>query len=348
LATLDNTYHADPGQLIDVTAPEPGHTVTVAAGQSVTSLDFSNVQLGAIHGRNFRDANANRVHDAGKEFLNGWTIELLDALGNLVAVQQTHDVDLDEDGKIDAATERGWYRFDELEPGLYFIREIFQDGWQRTAPVDVLAQVAFDIGQQFDFFSTGNLWENYGGAGEKWLQAGSDWYYVTLDGGIWRWDGVSGVELGLPLDGSLIATLSPTYHADPTLLIDAMPDGDAYTVTLAAGQIATDLDFGNLPLIPQLVAKAFSIGGWGRTQLIPHSAIRISHFPSLGARRSQDSPLDPSHEVVLRSPLRPGKSLEAKLVDRVLKATSESEEFELFDEIDDPCKAGLDSQSARR
>ncbi len=253
LATFDGSYHADPDRLIDVAPPEQRHTVIVAAGQQLADLDFGSLQLASIRGRNYFDANDNQLRDIDEEYLNDWTVELWDADGSLVAVQQTRDLDLDQDGEIDPDTERGWYLFDDLEPGDYSVRQVLEDGWRRTAPVDVLAQAAFVLDQEFDFFSSGNFWENYGGQGEKWLQSaatGGSWYYVTTTGGIWRWDRASGVELGIPLNGTLLATLSPKYHADPTLLIDAGPDIGTHRVTLVAGQFATDVDFGNLRLGP--------------------------------------------------------------------------------------------------
>ena len=48
--------------------------------------------------------------------------------------QLTHDMDLDDDGVIDPVTERGWYWFEDLEPGNYEVFETIQPGWEQTYP----------------------------------------------------------------------------------------------------------------------------------------------------------------------------------------------------------------------
>ncbi|MCP4174167.1 MAG: trypsin-like serine protease [Fuerstiella sp.] len=89
-----------------------------------------------------------------------------------------------------------------------------QGGPQDDTPVD-LAASAIEIDQQYDLRTTGNLWEDWAGLGEKWLYSNVGWVYVTLDGALYQEGGNS--------NGSdrLIFMFSPEYHANPELLYDA-------------------------------------------------------------------------------------------------------------------------------
>ena len=54
------------------------------------------------------------------------------------------------------------------------------------------------------------------GDGEKWMQAASnEWYYIRPDGGLYRWDGKSG------LNGTLITQMPQAIYQNPQLLINA-------------------------------------------------------------------------------------------------------------------------------
>ena len=78
-----------------------------------------------------------------------------------------------------------------------------------------LAAAAVDIDQQYNLRTTGNLWEDWAGLGEKWLYSNVGWMYITPDGSLYQASGNG--------DGSdrLIFTFSPEYHANPELLYDA-------------------------------------------------------------------------------------------------------------------------------
>jgi glucose/arabinose dehydrogenase len=246
VATLDARFHADPGLLVDVVAPTGGYTDQLEDGQQIAGRDFGNLREASIRGRLFHDRNADGDRDANEEYLNGWTVELLGPLGQVSATDETRDIDLNGNGVIDPPTEAGWYEFVGIGQGDFAVNVVPTDGWRRTQPVVLpTAQLAFALDQQLSFFTDGNLWENWGGLGEKWLQAAGDddrWYYVTPAGELWAWDGVSGRPLGSPLSGTLGATLDSTFYDDPTSLINV----GAWIVTLETGQQATDRDFGFL------------------------------------------------------------------------------------------------------
>ncbi len=75
---------------------------------------------GAICGVKWLDTDGDGVHDPGEPGLSGWTIEIRDAAGNLVATVVT--------GK------GGRYCYKPLVPGTYTVGEVLQPGWIQTAP----------------------------------------------------------------------------------------------------------------------------------------------------------------------------------------------------------------------
>ena len=177
-----------------------------------------------------------------EQFLNGWTIELLNASGRVVASTRTRDIDFNGDGVIDPQTESGWYRFAGLEPGDYHVREVLQPGWHQSATVtSEMAQLAFDLDSQFDFQDQGKFFTNFAGAGEHWLQgADGTWYFLLPNGQLRIWDNASGGDNG-PLKGTLVTRLDVTVYRNPGLLIDAVDP----TISLASGEDVLNADFGN-------------------------------------------------------------------------------------------------------
>ena len=96
-----------------------------------------------IHGQKFRDVNGNGQRDPEDTGLDGWTIELRDPEGELVASTVTTSRDLNEDGVVDPFTESGLYWFvDEsvegnvmgMVAGSYTVREVPQSGYRETFP----------------------------------------------------------------------------------------------------------------------------------------------------------------------------------------------------------------------
>ena len=88
-------------------APWDSYEVTVAAGQTVTGVDFGNYQPVTIQGQKFEDVNGSGVRNANDPALNGWTIELLSG-SQVIATQVTRDIDLNGDGVIEPR--RRWAR----------------------------------------------------------------------------------------------------------------------------------------------------------------------------------------------------------------------------------------------
>ncbi len=173
--------------------------------------------------------------------LNGFTIQLLDAQGNVAASTVTADIDLNGDSNIDPTTETGIYRFTDVAPGNYTIREVAQAGFVQSAgPASVNAVQAFSLNQSLELNYTGNFFTNFGGQNEKWIKQDQGWVYITPDGSLFDWIAGTGGTNG-PLRGNLITTLDPTFHMNPQLLFDATNP----SVVVASGEVVDGPDFAN-------------------------------------------------------------------------------------------------------
>ena len=102
-------------------------------------------------------------------------IELRDPFtGQPVAIpnnpQETHSVDLDDNGVIDPQLEQGWFWFD-VEPGDYQVHEVQQPGWVMTFPLPAGFH-SFSVGadHKVEGIYFGNRQPPTGGSihGQKW------------------------------------------------------------------------------------------------------------------------------------------------------------------------------------
>ena len=75
---------------------------------------------------------------------------------------------------------------------------------------------AYWLDRTLSLGTSGAFFENYGGRGEKWLRnKGNQWYFITPDGALYKWDGATGAN------GTLVTILDPSFHANPALLFEA-------------------------------------------------------------------------------------------------------------------------------
>ena len=104
------------------TAPaSPGtYAITATSGQDSTGLLFGNYQLVTYSGTVYNDLNGSGVIAPGDPGLPGWTVELLDSQGNILATT-TSAFD-------------GSYAFANLTYGVYTIEEVTPSGWYQTEP----------------------------------------------------------------------------------------------------------------------------------------------------------------------------------------------------------------------
>lgn len=174
-------------------------------------------------------------------WLNGFVFELVDQSGKVVAATSSRDIDRNGDGQIQAEQERGWYRFENVAPGQYSVREVLPDGWEqsagRTSPG---ASEAYSLDQSLNLTFTGNLYENSGGQGERWLRGGSSWYYVTPTGRLFRWNNRP-YSATAPLTGTLVGMPGNPYYQDVSLLHAA----ENPLLNVTSGSLTTRFDFGN-------------------------------------------------------------------------------------------------------
>ena len=181
------------------------------------------------------------VEAVAETFLNGWTIELLDATGTVIDASVTMDRDLNNNGSIDPETERGVYQFTVLVSGTYSVREVLQPGFVQSAGLSTVdAAAAFALDQSRGLFYTGNYHTNFGGRGESWLRQTTGWVYILPDGSVFSWDNSSGGAGGL-VNGTFLQKLDPAFHTNPQLLSDAVNP----QIPLAAGNTVAGPQFGN-------------------------------------------------------------------------------------------------------
>ncbi|HBN79277.1 MAG TPA: hypothetical protein DD473_26360 [Planctomycetaceae bacterium] len=82
--------------------------------------------------------------------------------------------------------------------------------------VEVL-DTAYQLDQQYGFWSTGDYYQNYHGMQEKWIGGQNNhWYYLLENGDLYFWSGSFESSV-------LIETLDTSYYENPDLLIHVEP-----------------------------------------------------------------------------------------------------------------------------
>jgi methionine-rich copper-binding protein CopC len=153
-----------PGWIQTFPAPPGTYTVTATSGQNPSGLLFGNFQLVSYTGTVYDDLSGNGVHDPGDPGLQGWTVNLLDINGNIVATT-TSDVN-------------GNYQFANIGFGTWTIEEVNQNGWFQTQPVNPPGTYTFtatsgasQTGLDFGNFAlvnvTGNVYNDQNGNGHR-------------------------------------------------------------------------------------------------------------------------------------------------------------------------------------
>ena len=85
-----------------------------------TGLLFGNFQLVNVSGSNFNDLNGNGLRASFEPPLSGWTVNLLDAQGNVVSSTKTD--------------KKGNYSFSGVGIGSYQVSEVIPSGYVQTQP----------------------------------------------------------------------------------------------------------------------------------------------------------------------------------------------------------------------
>ena len=161
------------------TAPAaPGtFTVTVTAGSVVSGLQFGNFQDITISGQAYNDLNENGSEDPGEPGLTGWTIDLFDSAGDLLATTTT-DVN-------------GDYSFPDLGPGTYTVQEEVQSGW-----------IPDRAGSSGDIYRPGDEWSGLDRT-TLWQLRARDLFRYCVRRLEWQWRHCSGRSGTAGLDGRI-------------------------------------------------------------------------------------------------------------------------------------------------
>jgi hypothetical protein len=173
--------------------------------------------------------------------MNGFVFELVNSAGKVVATATSRDIDRNGDGAIQQEAERGWYRFDNLMPGKYTVREVVPEGWVQSASrTSSGAMEAYQLDQRLGLTLSGTDRRNFGGQDERWMRGSSGWFYITPAGDFYRWDGKA-VTAKAPLSGTFLADPGIPYYRDISLLHDAKNP----VLNVTEGAVLTRINFGN-------------------------------------------------------------------------------------------------------
>lgn len=119
-------------------APTTGtYTVDLQSGESADDRDFGNWRPGSIVGRKFDDHNVDGLF-SGETGLPGWRISI-------------------DGGASQTTGADGGYRFDDLRPGTYTVREGLKSGWRQSAPPDGAHTVTLRSGETSQSLEFGNV-----------------------------------------------------------------------------------------------------------------------------------------------------------------------------------------------
>ncbi|MEZ6131657.1 MAG: SdrD B-like domain-containing protein [Planctomycetaceae bacterium] len=205
---------------IDLLFAAENPLMSLQAGEQKT-VDAGVYQPATIAGLHFDDANANGRQDPEESTVNGTMVRLSLPNGVTIAVAETSDLDIDGNGTIDPMAERGLYEFRDLIPGRYLVDFDLPEGHIRSEIVGPQPVLAYHTQQYHQLATSGNLFENWGGRGERWLFGRGGWYFLTPDGRLWQWDDRSGTD-GTPLTGQFQIQLDPFYYSSIEFLYDAV------------------------------------------------------------------------------------------------------------------------------
>ncbi len=175
-------------------------------------------------------------------WLNGFSFELVNGSGAVVATTLSRNVDRNNDGVIQPESESGWYRFEGVGPGTFTVREVPVSGWAQSASkTSPVAPTVYALDTTLGLKYAGSYHENYGGRGELWLGSnGGKWYYVTPIGDLYKWNGQA-VSTGMQVQGTFVSALGMPYYTDPSLIWAAANP----TLTVTGGSVVRAGDVGN-------------------------------------------------------------------------------------------------------
>lgn len=154
------TYPNNLSDMVEASAiayPEPERDskcwyITITSGSSEYA-DFGNFELGIVKGYKWNDVNGNGVKDEDEDNIEGWKIQLYEATedseGGLVPGNKL--------GEPIVTNSEGWFMFEDLEPGVYFVAEVQKTNWKQTYPDNpIYHKIVIDESGQVYEISFGN------------------------------------------------------------------------------------------------------------------------------------------------------------------------------------------------
>jgi len=162
--------------------------IELTAGTAAVDYHFCELIDVSVSGQVYHDVDNDGVMNAGEEGIDGVTVELLDAGGNVVASTVSGT----------GTAQPGLFSFTELPPGVYSLREIQPEGWldgidtagnqggsvTASPPGDLISQIPLQFGSDGVNYKFGELLPG--------SIAGS--VFVDLDSNRMRDAGESGLE----------------------------------------------------------------------------------------------------------------------------------------------------------
>jgi len=246
-------------------------SVKLVEGHVIVDQDFNGHQPATVSGQVFDDPDLSGSKGANETGLDGWQVLLVDhATGVAVAQATTAGRDVNGDGTIDPASETGLYVFESVVPGSYEVTLVVLNGWlQTTLPTThgmTLSSGGGSAGLAFGSARlngiAGRKFEDIDGNGVRDAgEAGLDGWTIELvdaatglvlaEAVTASWD-VNGDGMTDPITEAGLYRFEDlhagTYEVREVLVegwVRTHPADLAHSVTLLAGDLASERNFGN-------------------------------------------------------------------------------------------------------
>jgi hypothetical protein len=238
------------------TAPAAGfYTIAEDGSTTVASNDFGNFQFATVSGTVYNDINGNGTRDAGEPGLSEWII--YDDLNNSGVFQPGDSFAI--------STAQGTYTLSNVGPGTHHIREYLPTGWIPTGSAVAGYTITTTSGQTFTGRDFGDRLVNPASiSGKVFNDLNGDGTQETGEPGLAAWTVFIDANNNGLLDAGEQSTVTDaqgnftlgglipgTYSIREVLQNNwqrSAPVSGFFTVTVAAGQSAAGLAFGNYQL----------------------------------------------------------------------------------------------------
>lgn len=227
----------------------PGYRVDFLAGETLLTSDDSTL-TGAIAEGEFGTSVVTFEAPADHAQLGETLTIRLVNLNETALVPAGNDLEIDFDNVRLTATTKALEEIgaQQTRPGMPLVIDLeatTADGTPIQYAVEIPGAERYELDQEYDFESGGVAadgsplyYEEYQGAGVRWLQSNSGWMFLRPTGTLHEWQG--------SLNNSPeVASLGEDVFADPSLLHDAIEvataslEGNTVTINPTAGFIGT-------------------------------------------------------------------------------------------------------------